>query len=451
MVFPPRRHLCALQRSSPPPHHHHHHHHHLLIPLLLQLHSLLLKTALDHFRPLLAAKPVSPHALLSPPPLFSLNSLLRFYASSRSPLQSLRLFAALRRVGLRPDNFTYPFALRACGRTSALGSGAAVHGLVVKVGFCSDSYVGNTLLYMYAGCGVAAFARKVFDEMGVRDVVSWSSVIQGYVACNQPAEAMMMFYQMRLSNVLPNSVTLISLLSASTQLGDLRTGRSIHSLVSVNNIKLDVPLGTALIRMYSKCGRIENAFHLFNTVKEKNLQTWAIMISGFADHGRAQEALNLFSEMEAVNIKPDSTLFSIILSACSHLGLVDEGQKYFNRMVNELISNQVWSIMVVWRAGLVEAAYELIRNMPMAPNSIILRSFLWACKKHGELCGLREEMNQLMNLLLEKEPGLGSNYVIAAHVSALSSKWNDVAKLRGSIGEKDLKKAAGCSWMEANC
>lgn len=267
---------------------------------------------------------------------------------------------------------------------------------------------------------------------------------------------MMMFYQMRLSNVLPNSVTLISLLSASTQLGDLRTGRSIHSLVSVNNIKLDVPLGTALIRMYSKCGRIENAFHLFNTVKEKNLQTWAIMISGFADHGRAQEALNLFSEMEAVNIKPDSTLFSIILSACSHLGLVDEGQKYFNRMVNEFNiqpSMEHYGCMVdlLGRAGLVEAAYELIRNMPMAPNSIILRSFLWACKKHGELCGLREEMNQLMNLLLEKEPGLGSNYVIAAHVSALSSKWNDVAKLRGSIGEKDLKKAAGCSWMEANC
>nr|CAD1837994.1 unnamed protein product [Ananas comosus var. bracteatus] len=421
MVFPPRRHLSPLQRSSPLPHHH------LLIPLLLQLHSLLLKTALDHFRPLLAAKPISstpsspllPSSPSTPPPLLRLLPLpspipppLRGPPEARAPAR--QLYVPFRSQGLRPR-------FRAGERRSRPRLGR-------KGGVLLDSYVGNTLLYMYAGCGVAASARKVFDEMGVRDVVSWSSVIQGYVACNQPAEAMMMFYQMRLSNVFPNSVTLISLLSASTQLGDLRTGRSIHSFVSVNNIKLDVPLEPANMGHHDL---------------------------GICRSWPRQEALNLFSEMEAVNIKPDSTLFSIILSACSHLGLVDEGQKYFNRMVNEFSiqpSMEHYGCMVdlLGRAGLVEAAYELIRNMPIAPNSIILRSFLWACKKHGELCGLREEMNQLMNLLLEKEPGLGSNYVIAAHVSALSSKWNDVVKLRGSIGEKDLKKAAGCSWMEAN-
>ncbi|THU53256.1 hypothetical protein C4D60_Mb10t12520 [Musa balbisiana] len=162
---------------------------------LLQLHSLILKAALDH-RPSVASKLISSlcpfslaHArsvlsnLASPPPLFAWNSVIRAYADSDSPKEAIHLFSALRRAGNgRPDNLSYPFVLRACGRASVLRVGEMVHGVVLKAGFFLDLYVGNTLLHMYACCGVSKCARDVFDEMGVRDVVTWSSMIQGYLA-----------------------------------------------------------------------------------------------------------------------------------------------------------------------------------------------------------------------------------------------------------------------------
>lgn len=84
--------------------------------------------------------------------------------------------------GLKPDKFTYPFVLKASGLCSMISHGGAVHSMILKVGFEFDRYIGNTLLRMYAACGQIGFARQVFDEMLVRDVVSWSSLIAGYDA-----------------------------------------------------------------------------------------------------------------------------------------------------------------------------------------------------------------------------------------------------------------------------
>ncbi|XP_072991397.1 pentatricopeptide repeat-containing protein At2g02980, chloroplastic-like [Typha latifolia] len=450
MLFPPHHLQSLFQRSTALPH-------------LLQLHSLLLKAALDH-HPFLAAKLISsliPLSLLhahslfshlhSPPALFAFNSLIRAYATSRSPLESIRLFSELLGSGIRPDKFTYPFVIKACGRTSMPETGRAVHGSVIKVGLLSDSYVSNSLLHLYSCCGMVGWARKMFDEMCERDVVSWSTMIEGYVACNLPLQALMMLRQMRLSNITPNSVTVVSLLSASCQLCNLSIGRSIHSYIAVNNIELDVALGTALVSMYAKCGQIKEAFQVFNSMEEKNLQSWTIMISGVAGHGCFEEVIALFSQMEASSIKPDSKLFSCILSACSHLGMVDEGWKYFNRMVNEFniqptMEHYGCMVDLLARAGHVRAAREFIKNMPVRPNSIILRSFMGPCRMHGESCDI--ELHKLMSILLNEEPELGSNYVLAAEVSALTSKWSEVAKLRGSMTERGLKKTPGYSWME---
>lgn len=88
----------------------------------------------------------------------------------------------MRRAGLKPGHFTYPFVVKACGRCLMVGEGKAVHSLILKLGFDSDKYVGNTLLRMYADLSAVGHARRLFDEMTVRDVVSWSSMIAGYVA-----------------------------------------------------------------------------------------------------------------------------------------------------------------------------------------------------------------------------------------------------------------------------
>ncbi|WOL02624.1 hypothetical protein Cni_G11343 [Canna indica] len=455
MIFPPpiALHVSSLfQHTSSLPH-------------LLQLHSLLLKAALDHHL-FVASKLVSslcplslPHArsvlstLPTPPPTFAWNTLIRAYADSDSPHEAVHLFSVLRRTEAgRPDHFTYPFVLRACGRASLLRVGETVHALVLKTGLLSDLYVGNTLLHMYSCCGMFDCVRKVFDGMSLRDVVSWTSMIQGCLDCGHPLEALMTFSEMRKANVKPNSVTLLSLLSASSYLGSPHIGRSIHSYTVVNSIKLDVALGAALVGMYAKCGLVEEAFQVFKSMQEQDLQSWTIMISGFVEHGQWERAIDLFSQMEARGVRPDSTMFSTILCACSHLGMVDEGRKMFSRMVNEFhikptIEHYGCMVDLFGRAGLLETAYEFIKSMPIAPNNVIMRSFLGACREHGRFLDVDEG---LMKLLLEEEPDLGSNYVIAASMSALSGKWSNVAMIRSNISKRGLKKVRACSWVEAS-
>lgn len=267
-----------------------------------------------------------------------------------------------------------------------------------------------------------------------------------------PVEALMVFLEMRSANVKPNSVTLISLLSASSYLASPCTGRAIHSYIVVNNIKLDVALGAALVSMYAKCGLLEEAFQVFKSLQEQDLQSWTIMIAGFVDHGQWEKAIDLFSQMEASGVRPDSTIFSVILCACSHLGMVDVGQTMFSRMVNEFhikptIEHYGCMVDLFGRAGLLETAYEFIKNMSITPNNVILRSFLGACRKSGKSFDIGDD---LLKLLLEEEPDVGSNYVIAANMSALSGKWNDVAELRSNISKKGLKKVPACSWVEGN-
>lgn len=273
-----------------------------------------------------------------------------------------------------------------------------------------------------------------------------------YVCSNSSADALMLFRHMMLASEKPNSVTLVSLLSACAHLLNINVGESIHSYIIVNCIGLDVALGTAIVEMYSKCGYIEKALQVFNSMTEKNLQSWTVMISGLADNGHGEHAISLFTQMEQTGVKPDSTSFSGILSACSHLGLVDEGQKFFNQMVRlygikPRVEHYGCMVDMFARAGMIEEAYEIIKNMPLKPNSVILRSFIGACRNHGGVSNFDESLRRL---LLEIEPDTGANYVLASGVSSLSGCWNEAAVLRVSMKDKGLKKVPGWSRVEVN-
>nr|GLL43416.1 pentatricopeptide repeat-containing protein At4g21065-like [Ipomoea trifida] len=434
------------------------------IPHLLQLHSLNIKTGLDHHEFLLSQFVLSACSISlqfarsvfekSPitPSLFTWNTMIREYSKSSSEIESLKLFIRLLRAGIRPDKFVFPSVLKSCGCCSMVGAGGSVHSMAIKTGFVSDVHVNNTLLKMYAACGVVEFARKVFDEMHHRDMVSWSCMIASYVDCNLPSHAILAFKKMKLANEKESSITLVSLVAACTSLLNVRLGQSIHSQILTNGIEFHVGLATSLLQMYAKCGRVEEAFQIFNSMSTKNLQSWTIMISALADNGRGEEAISLFPRMEEAGLRPDSLSFSAILSACSHLGLVEEGHKYFNRMVNlydirPTMEHYGCMVDLLGRPGKIEQAYEVIMSMPMEPNSVILRSFISACKQHGCSNILRLD-EHLKELLLKIEPDIAANYVLAANLSSLCGYWDDADGLQSAIKEKGIKKTPGCSWVQ---
>ncbi|XP_071688883.1 pentatricopeptide repeat-containing protein At3g47530-like [Rutidosis leptorrhynchoides] len=416
-----------------------------------QIHSLIFKTALNHHEFIISnfiqtSSSISVNYAAhffnnSPvtPPLFAWNTIIKQYSKSPTPVESVKLHCLLKRTtDLKPDKFTYPFVIKSCGRCSLLAAGGSVHSLIFKTGFEYNGNISNTLIRMYAACGNIGLAGQVFDEMSERDVVSWSSMIAAYFTCNFPLDALSVFQDMKQAKERPNSVTLISLLSVSTHLVNIKMGQSIHSYILMNDIRLDVSVTTALIEMYARCGYIEYALFIFNSMNDRNLKSWTIMISGLAANGLAEKAILLFNEMVDLGLIPDAISFSGILSACSHLGLVEMGQKYYDQMVKfykiqPTMEHYGCMVDMYGRAGMIEEAYEVIRNMPMGPNAIMLRSFISAYKNHG--CKIRLD-DDFVKLLLEIEPDLGANYVLSATVSSVSGYWSKVLEvlLRFRVG-----------------
>ncbi|KAL3529748.1 hypothetical protein ACH5RR_009070 [Cinchona calisaya] len=431
---------------------------------LLQLQPFIIKTALDHQVHFLSkliltsssislqfARQIFDESPISPP-LFAWNTMMKEYSKKSVPLESVKMFVNLLRTELKPDKYTYPFVLKASGRSWMAGVGGNVHSMVLKTGFDWDSHICNTLIRMYGGCGLIGFSNQVFDEMSERDVVSWSSMIAAYVNCNCPTNALMVFQDMIVAHEKPNSITLVSLLSACTSLLNVKLGKSIHSYILTNGIECHVELGTALLEMYAKCGHMLEGFRIFDSVNYKSLQSWTVMISCLADNGRGEEALSLFTRMEEAGLQPDSKSFSSILCACSHMGLVEEGQHYFNKMVkvyNIKPAMEHYGCMVdmFGRAGRIEKAYQVMKTMPLEPNSVILRSYISACRNHGHfVC----EDNHLGQLLLKIEPDLGANYVLSASMFSLSGYWSDTNDLRFMMKEKGVKKVPGHSWVQTS-
>ncbi|KAF8400109.1 hypothetical protein HHK36_015984 [Tetracentron sinense] len=291
------------------------------------------------------------------PLTFTWNLMIRAHTINGTSYEALILYNLMINRGVPPpDKFTFPFVIKACLLSSAVDKGKEVHALAIKTGFSGDMFVQNSFMNFYFKCGDSNYGHKMFDKMRVRSVVSWTTMITGLVACSEldaaravfelmpvknvvswtamingyatnqrPQEAFKLFQLMQLNNVRPNEFTLVSLLVACKELGSLKLGNWIHDFALANGFKLGVFLGTALIDMYSKCGSLEDAERVFDKMQNKTVATWNSMITSLGVHGRGEEALALFAEMENVNVRPDAITFVGVLCACVHSGKVDDG------------------------------------------------------------------------------------------------------------------------------
>ncbi|XP_062086566.1 pentatricopeptide repeat-containing protein At1g08070, chloroplastic-like [Humulus lupulus] len=406
--------------------------------------------------------------------------------------------------------FSLPSVIKSCGRSHGLEEGKQVHGLVLKTHFVFDPYVANSMIRMYLEVGEVECARQLFDKMPERDVVSWNSMINGYLrigkielareffdkmpkrdlisynamidgygksgkcelaeeifgmtSCkdvktwtsmisayvfnHQPQKALDMFREMLSVGVKPDGPTLVSVLSAIADLGFVDEGKWIHTYISTNMIQVSFGfIGSALIDMYAKCGHIENAYEVFRRVSHnRNIGDWNCMISGLAIHGLGDEALKIFSDMEKMGIEPDEITFLGLLNACSHSGLVDEGQFFFKLMQQKYnivpkLQHYGCIIDLLSRAGHFENALRILQNMPVEPDILAWKAILSASTKHGKV-----EIGEHAALrAIELAPEDSSSYVLLSNVYAKMGRWDDVAKVRLVMKQKRVGKVPGCS------
>ncbi|OEL34897.1 putative pentatricopeptide repeat-containing protein [Dichanthelium oligosanthes] len=354
------------------------------------------------------------------------------------------------------------------------------HGWSLRVGYTGETSVANATLDAYVKCGylqdasilfrnlavrnivtdnimISCYlknnciedAEVIFNHMAEKDLTSWNLMIQLYAQNDMDDQALSMFNQLLSEGLKPDIVSITSILEACIHLCSVQLVRQCHTYMLRASVE-DIHLEGALLDAYSKCGNITNAYSIFQVSPKKDLVTFTAMIGCYAMHGMAEEAVELFSKLLKLDIMPDHVVLTTLLSACSHAGMVDAGIKIFKSIreihsVEPTAEHYACMVDLLARSGRLQDAYMFALDMPLhTVNANAWGSLLGACKVHGEV-----EIGKLAaDHLFSMEAGNIGNYVIMSNIYAADEKWDGVEHVRKLMKSKDMKKPAGCSWIE---
>ncbi|XP_041025103.1 putative pentatricopeptide repeat-containing protein At5g37570 [Juglans microcarpa x Juglans regia] len=476
------------------------------------------------------------------PNTFLWNSLIIGYCEKSHFIDAVSIFIRMKREERMPDKYTYPSLIKSCSCECEVRLGKSIHGSALRCGVEGDAYVRTSLINLYGKCREIASARKIFDDMSERSVVSWtamvvgyatvgdlaeakrlfdempqrnivswnaiigglvklgelkgarrifdempekdvvsyttmidgyakagdmasarflfeqvpdrdvfvwSALISGYAQNGQPNDALKVFLEMDSSGVKPDEYIMVSLMSACSQVGGLELAIWVDSYVSRSKIDTCQPhVAAARVDMNAKCGNMELATKLFEEMPKKDLISYCSMIQGLSYRGHGKQAVRLFNRMLNEGLAPDEVAFTVILTVCSHAGLVEEGWHYFESMKYDysiVPSPDHYACMVdlLSRSGRLKEGYELIKSMPVEPHAGAWGALLGACKLQCDV-----ELGEVIAArLLELEPHNPANYVLLSNIYAAADRWLDVSLVREKMKEKGVRKIPGCSWI----
>lgn len=271
------------------------------------------------------------------------TSVVTGYQQNGNAEVALAFFSRMLMVGgVDPDPVTLVSAVSAAAQCGDLGFGRCCHGFVARRGFEYDLSLANSFLNFYAKLGHMDKARNLFNRMSNKDVVSWSSMIAGYSQNGNAVEALGLFCEMIEKGIDPNSITVVSALQACAVACDLHEGRRIHKFATRKGFELDIAVSTALVDMYMKCSCFEDAIDLFHRMPEKDVISWAALISGCAQNGFANESLGAFRSMLSDGMIPDAVTMVKVLAACSQLGVIKQALCLHGYLVTHGFDDQMF-------------------------------------------------------------------------------------------------------------
>ncbi|CAM0947555.1 unnamed protein product [Alopecurus aequalis] len=311
----------------------------------------------------------------------------------------------------------------------------------------------NALLDAYAKCGLLEHALRLFRGMRDRNVVTWSTVIAGCTHNGRPHDAMACSVAMREAGVMPNSITMLSILEACADCAETRASRCAHGVAVRTGPALERDVGNALVDMYGKCGDLPAATRVFDAMPDKDVLSWNSMIGALGMNGRARDALALLGRMERddASVGPNGVTMLAVLSACAHGGLVEEGMACFERMTAKYsllpeAEHLTCVVDMLARVGDLEGAAKVIEErMSCATSSgsaaaaAAWCALLSACRSHGD----RNVGQDAARRVLELEPGNSAGYLMS-----MSVPGGEQARMRWLMRERGVKVASGHSVVQ---
>lgn len=377
------------------------------------------------------------------------SAMITGHAQSGDGEKALVLFKDMHSFGMRPSEYTLVGVLNASSDSEEIIVGKQVHTYLIKLGFEFQMYIMTAMIDMYAKCGFIVDAQQGFDTLDEADLVLWTSMIGGYVQNGDNESAFGLYCRMQMEGIFPNELTMASVLKACSSLSALEQGKQIHAHVVKNGFTLEVPIGSALSTMYAKCGSLDDGHAVFRTMPARDVVSWNAMISGLSQNGRGIEALDLFEEMLLEGVKPDYVTFINILSACSHMGLVDRGWEYFQMMSEKFhiaprVEHYACMVDILGRAGKLQEAKEFIESATIDHGLCLWRILLSASRNHRNYKLGAYAGEKLMELGSKES----SAYVLLSSIYSALGRLDDVERVRRIMSSRGVNKEPGCSWIE---
>ncbi|XP_070670668.1 pentatricopeptide repeat-containing protein At3g13880-like isoform X2 [Malus domestica] len=328
------------------------------------------------------------------------------------------LLSEMQRLGIKPSTFTFSIILRACKSVEALEYGKQVHTQVYKYDLQGDEFIGSGLIDVYCSLGLSNYALRCFNLTPRLDIVSWTSMVAGYIQNGEIESAFDLFYRLLESGMKPDEFIISSMLGACADLAAARSGEQIQ--------------GYAVKAGFGKFTVVQNS-----------------QICIKAQHGCANEALNLFELMKTCGIAPNHITFLGVLTACSHGGLVEEGLRYFETMKKDYgmstnVEHCACVVDLLGRAGRLADAEKFIFNSSFEDNPVMWRALLSACRVYMDTVAAKRVAEKLIDL----EPQAAASYVLLYNI------YNDAAielpakRIRELMKNRGVKKEPGLSWIE---
>ncbi|KAJ4969174.1 hypothetical protein NE237_015875 [Protea cynaroides] len=440
------------------------------------------------------------------------NTMLLGFRRTNDLKNAVRYFVEMRRIGKKPNEFTLSTMISTFTNTDSKCLIRQLHTDVVCLGLNSNVYVGSAMMSSYAslGCeislrrafedisvkdvsswnalisgymvlGFVAEARSAFDVMPERNVVSWTTLVKGYISNEMLEEARFNFDRMTERNVVswtvmisgyeqngrfvealevflsmwrsggrPNQFTFSCVINACAGCSSLLMGKQVHLSIFKLGLLMDVILSSSIVDMYAKCGDITAAAFAFKSMPEKNVVSWNSIIGGYARHGFGTRALEEFERMLNDNVRPDYVTFINVLSACSHGGLVEEGERHFASMdtkygIKAGLEHYACMVDLFGRAGQLDKAEKMIQGMPIEPDVIVWGALLGACGLHSSL-ELGVFAAEGLHKLEKDHPAV---YSVLSKIHGERQVWSSVTGLRKMMKEMHVKKQNAGSWLQS--
>ncbi|KAG6466428.1 hypothetical protein ZIOFF_075784 [Zingiber officinale] len=420
--------------------------------------------------------------------LSAYNYMIAGYFKEGRVEESLDLIRKLLASNQKPDGFTLSMALKLSASLGLWNLPREIHAQIVRLGIgSSDEVVIAALVDSYVKNGNLQYARSVFDSMPEpernlicstalvvgymnqgefneaehifrsskeKDVILFNAMIEGYSrGLDTCVNSIEMYKMMQRLNYLPTISSFVSVIGACALSSASEVGEQIHGQMAKMEALSHVKCGSALVDMYSKCGKVADARKMFDEMPEQNVFTWTSMIDGYGKNGIPNLALTLFYKMkDCCNDRPNHATFLSVLSACGHAGLVSNGRQIFESMEREYklkprIEHYACMVDLLGRSGNLSEAYRFIEQMPMKPNSDVWTALLGAASIHGNVVMADVAAKEVFKLSRNERPGA---YVVLSNTFAAAEKWKGVSKVRKLMKAMGVSKGTGQSWVDVN-